>query len=337
MDSRIREIEQWLDEAKTDLQDGGREAYLRKLYLLDAEIRAVIKNNDPLPEMLTASTGRRPARKFNLPVAVAGFAALALISSAVVLGQGSLWATVNPGTVTSDLADASSNGDVLTMASLNRFPRGEELVTLEDLDGGAASLDFNLLDHSRVLAALASEDFNPDAPAGLHQQQTASSFGGGSPLIAAAPQTRRGPVGDIGDDAQAFGKSSGSQYTGVEVTLAMARDSQSDAQGVQPASVALPPDQPTLSSLSQTQDNSAQSDTVTEKGNFYYFPGYGDSSGVDPKGSSSGANGRSSEVLLTGRKGESKAQDSKVERKLDKAELKKIAEDRLRSKESKDS
>ncbi|MCC7479456.1 hypothetical protein IT575_13510 [bacterium] len=45
MDSRIRELEQWLAEAKRDLGECGQEAYLQKLYLLDAEIRAVIKAN----------------------------------------------------------------------------------------------------------------------------------------------------------------------------------------------------------------------------------------------------------------------------------------------------
>jgi len=45
MDSRIREIEQWVAEAKAGLDDCGRDAYLNKLYLLDAEIRAVIKEN----------------------------------------------------------------------------------------------------------------------------------------------------------------------------------------------------------------------------------------------------------------------------------------------------
>jgi hypothetical protein len=50
MDSRIRELEQWLAEAKEDLGTRGQEAYLRKLYLLDAEIRAVIKASGAQPE-----------------------------------------------------------------------------------------------------------------------------------------------------------------------------------------------------------------------------------------------------------------------------------------------
>lgn len=45
MDSRIREIEQWVAEAKANLGDCGRDAYINKLYLLDAEIRAVIREN----------------------------------------------------------------------------------------------------------------------------------------------------------------------------------------------------------------------------------------------------------------------------------------------------
>ncbi len=62
MDSRIRELEQWLAEAKRDLGECGQEAYLQKLYLLDAEIRAVIKANGAQTGMDSPSPAGRPVR-----------------------------------------------------------------------------------------------------------------------------------------------------------------------------------------------------------------------------------------------------------------------------------
>lgn len=62
MDSRIRELEQWLAEAKRDLGECGQEAYLQKLYLLDAEIRAVIKANGAQPGALSPEQQGRLVR-----------------------------------------------------------------------------------------------------------------------------------------------------------------------------------------------------------------------------------------------------------------------------------
>ena len=68
MDSRIREIEQWVAEAKQDLGECGREAYINKLYLLDAEIRAIIREDGSLPA--ASSPRQRPGhvRRVGLPV-----------------------------------------------------------------------------------------------------------------------------------------------------------------------------------------------------------------------------------------------------------------------------
>lgn len=73
MDSRIREIEQWVTEAKTDLGEHGREAYLNKLYLLDAEIRSVIRESGMQPAAASPqSAGRRVRRQHAIPVFASG-------------------------------------------------------------------------------------------------------------------------------------------------------------------------------------------------------------------------------------------------------------------------
>jgi hypothetical protein len=84
MDSRIREIEQWVAEAREGLSDGGREVYLRKLYLLEAEIRAVIKENGMLPQGTSPVPAEKRvrrsvshARAFNMSAAAAGVLVLA--------------------------------------------------------------------------------------------------------------------------------------------------------------------------------------------------------------------------------------------------------------------
>lgn len=82
MDSRIREIEQWVTEAKTDLGEHGREAYLNKLYLLDAEIRSVIRESGMQPGTASPqSAGQRVRRKHAIPVFASG--ALGVLLTAV--------------------------------------------------------------------------------------------------------------------------------------------------------------------------------------------------------------------------------------------------------------
>ncbi|GEM_PF-2468975 len=68
MDSRIREIEQWVTEAKNDLGECGREAYINKLYLLDAEIRAIIKEDGSLPAASSPRQRQGHVRRFGVPV-----------------------------------------------------------------------------------------------------------------------------------------------------------------------------------------------------------------------------------------------------------------------------
>lgn len=82
MDSRIREIEQWVAEAREGLCDGGREAYLRKLYLLEAEIRAVIKENGVLPEGLSPAAQGERVRRYHPPALAFSAAASVLVLAA---------------------------------------------------------------------------------------------------------------------------------------------------------------------------------------------------------------------------------------------------------------
>jgi hypothetical protein len=82
MDSRIREIEQWIAEAKHDLGECGREAYINKLYLLDAEIRAIIKEDESLPAANSPRQRGNIVRRFSLPTtAVAAAVGLLLLTA----------------------------------------------------------------------------------------------------------------------------------------------------------------------------------------------------------------------------------------------------------------
>lgn len=85
MDSRIREIEQWIAEAKHDLGECGREAYINKLYLLDAEIRAIIKEDGSLPAANSPRQQENNVRRFSLPnTAVAAAVAVLLLTASTV-------------------------------------------------------------------------------------------------------------------------------------------------------------------------------------------------------------------------------------------------------------
>jgi len=85
MDSRIREIEQWIAEAKHDLGECGREAYINKLYLLDAEIRAIIKEDKSLPAANSPRQRGNIVRRFSLPTtAVAAAVGLLLLTASTV-------------------------------------------------------------------------------------------------------------------------------------------------------------------------------------------------------------------------------------------------------------
>jgi hypothetical protein len=108
MDNRLREIEQWVAEARDGLSDGGREAYVRKLYLLDAEIRAVIKDSGILPQADSprpATSLVRRIESYALPVA----SALVVLAAATVYLRGGV-----PAMIADRNARANQESSILT-------------------------------------------------------------------------------------------------------------------------------------------------------------------------------------------------------------------------------
>lgn len=318
MDSRLREIEQWLDEAKSDLKDNGQEAYLRKLYLLDAEIRAVIRENDPLPGVDRASLVHKPVRVINLPLAVAGLAAFAILGTGLILNQGNLripgLSRITP--FTGELAGVTdASGSELTMASLNRFPQGEELVSLDELQGVRDGEHYVSLDRSQLFATLSNENFSAEA-------------------TPSQPAATEGAVDNIGlllasGSPAHTAPGNSSNFSDSEFQSQANRGQHLPDSGAFSVDVVLP----ALTPLPQGPIDGTR---------FNYYPVAGDSSGVDqatnPAWSASGVHGRSSEVQLASRTAGSESPGSKAELKgLDGAALTKKLEEALRKQESKDS
>jgi hypothetical protein len=318
MDSRLREIEQWLDEAKSDLKDNGQEAYLRKLYLLDAEIRAVIRENDPLPGVDRASLVHKPVRVINLPLAVAGLAAVAVFGSALIMNQGNLripgLSRITP--FTGELADVpDTSGSELSMVSLNRFPQGEELVSLDELQGAGNGEQFTSLDRGQLFASLSSENFSD----GVNPSQPAESTG---------PVENIGLLLASGSQAHSAPGNS-SNFSDIKLRNSANRGQYLPDGGAYSVDVALP----ALTPLPQGPIDGTR---------FNYYPVPGDSSGVDqatnPAWSATDSNGRSSEVQLASNTPGIKASGSKAEKKgLDGAALARKLDEVLRKQESKDS
>ena len=85
MDHRLREIEQWVAEARKDLGENGQDAYLEKLFLLDAEIRAVIRENGSLPAASSpGQAGGSVRRQSMLALSLGTTAFLAILAVATV-------------------------------------------------------------------------------------------------------------------------------------------------------------------------------------------------------------------------------------------------------------
>jgi hypothetical protein len=165
MDSRIREIEQWVVEAKTDLGECGREAYLRKLFLLDAEIRAVLKDNKGiLPEVVSPRRQAKRVRRFSTPAFAMGgvLGALLLTASTVYLSglPGFLASRRTPSTPAATSAPALERSANTSLADANlgvptgpfKLPPGEILLddnwTPDDpapVDAGTPSAPARLL------------------------------------------------------------------------------------------------------------------------------------------------------------------------------------------------
>jgi hypothetical protein len=132
MDSRIREIEQWIAEAKSDLGECGREAYLRKLYLLDAEIKAVLKDNHGiLPETASPRFREKRVRRFPTPsLALAGMAGVLLLTASTVYLTPLLLAQRAPHPGAGPASSLSvANADRGSAGRMPSLPAGEVLVT----------------------------------------------------------------------------------------------------------------------------------------------------------------------------------------------------------------
>jgi hypothetical protein len=130
MDSRIREIEQWIAEAKHDLGERGREAYLEKLYLLDAEIRNVIRENGVPPQSASPRPAVRRVRRWHAPQALASGAAfgiMLLAASTVYFASPGAVLSWQPQEPPVRLASSVENYSV-------NVPAGEELLPVGSLE-----------------------------------------------------------------------------------------------------------------------------------------------------------------------------------------------------------
>jgi len=177
MDSRIREIEQWIEKAKTGLSDGGREEYVKKLYLLDAEIRAVIKESGTLPGVNHSPERRRSgARRSATRLIAAG-----VLAGVIVLSAAAAWfanpaylhTPAEPAAVPAQLADAAGQSRTELAAHIPQMISGEEFVAASWID----TVPFQ--------SAVA------DVPAGSVDQPLQAS---GDQLLASAPVLDIGPA-----------------------------------------------------------------------------------------------------------------------------------------------
>ena len=132
MDSRIREIEQWVAEAKHDLGSCGPEEYYRKLFLLDAEIRAAIKQSGCLPEAASPQhQAKRVRRFFNPSLALTGAIGVLFLAATTVFFNypyapvAPVMANTAPPVVTSSYDPRNDRGHLPNPASIGE---GEELI-----------------------------------------------------------------------------------------------------------------------------------------------------------------------------------------------------------------
>lgn len=143
MDSRIREIEQWIEQAKTGLSDGGREEYVKKLFLLDAEIRAVIKENGNIPGV-DYSPERRGggARRSASRLVAAGAAASVLLLAAAAAWFANPVAHTqdSPAPVQAVLEPATAGKGAAPSQHIPGMISGEEVVVANWLDSETVEL-----------------------------------------------------------------------------------------------------------------------------------------------------------------------------------------------------
>lgn len=213
MDSRIREIEQWIEQAKTGLSDGGQEEYVKKLFLLDAEIRAVIKESGTIPgaENSPGRRGRGARRSAfwpGLTGAVAGVLILAAATAWFANPVSLISVGFSAGGDTPELSDSAA-------ASLKgpRIPgaiSGEEVIAARWLDSQPAEL----------LAAVSGGESGP----GGHERGTVA----GGPVLDIGPEllSRGGQSGEpasmlnAGQSVILAAGPSGNAGSGVQLTPA---------------------------------------------------------------------------------------------------------------------
>lgn len=141
MDSRIREIEQWVDEAKRGLDECGREEYFRKLFLLDAEIRAAIKHSGCVPEAASPQRQVKRVRRFvNPSLALSGAIGVLLLAATTVYLNGPLYLSA-PAMATAAREPGPANSTYDPQLDRGHIPAaiaGEEIIPLEMLLAAAA-------------------------------------------------------------------------------------------------------------------------------------------------------------------------------------------------------
>jgi hypothetical protein len=176
MDSRIREIEQWIEKAKTGLSDGGREEYVKKLFLLDAEIRAVIKENGNIPGVNYSPERRgRGARRFatNLAAAGAAVSVLVLAAAAAWFANPVSQAPAKAGKGPANLAASEVPVVPVVAPHIPASISGEEVVVADWLDQ----------QHPELLASAAAAGEQPAAS--------------GTPVLDIGPELNGGSLGGL--------------------------------------------------------------------------------------------------------------------------------------------
>jgi hypothetical protein len=189
MDSRIREIEQWVVEAKHDLGERGREAYLEKLYLLDAEIRNVIRENGVQPGAASPQPAARRVRRLHATPAFASPAAFGVLLLAVTAVY-----FASPGVGLPWVRSAAPEALLSAAPTAPTLPAGEELV-----DGSRLGVH-----HLTALPSSPSEEKAGEktTPSDLQGPAAGAASTGNSKPTALAHASPQAPVASFANTAK---------------------------------------------------------------------------------------------------------------------------------------
>ncbi len=211
MDSRIREIEQWVAEAKLGLSECGQEEYFRKLFLLDAEIRTAIKQSGCVPEAASPQHQAKRVRRFRNPsLATSGALGLLLLAAtAVFLNRPHAPFVPVMATTAQPVAAADSTYDPRTdPGHIPAFIEGEEVL------GGSV-----------LLAALLDQQSMPGAQPATQLLPAASGAGATAPPLQLAGTGRAQPGAPAAKTTPSAIRSAGHAGPAVEI-LASAKPAQ---------------------------------------------------------------------------------------------------------------